>query len=70
MNSLNDSTMRDHAPVAMLALDDDTAMQETAYLLRNPHNARHLLASIAQLDAGQRVAKTLAELDALAQTPQ
>jgi len=48
-------------------LDDYTSMQETAYLLRNPHNARHLLQSIAQLEAGQQVSKTLDELDALAQ---
>jgi len=56
-----------HEPVVMLSLDDYTSMQETAYLLRNPHNAQRLLASIAQLDAGQTVNKALDELDALAQ---
>jgi len=56
-----------HAPVVMLSLDDYRAMEETAYLLRNPHNARHLLQSIAQIEAGQAVGKTLAELDAMAQ---
>jgi len=59
-----------HTPVVMLSLDDYTSMQETAYLLRNPHNAQRLLASIAQLEAGQRVTKTLDELDALAQAAQ
>jgi len=56
-----------HEPVVMLSLDDYTSMQETAYLLRNPHNAQRLLASIAQLDAGQTVSKARDELDALAQ---
>ena len=53
----------DHAPliitrngeqsVVMLSLDDYTALEETAYLLRAPANARRLLASMAQLNAGQ-----------------
>jgi len=55
-----------HAPVVMLSLDDYTAMQETAYLLRNPHNAQRLLGAIAQLESGQHVSKTLDELDVMA----
>jgi len=42
-------------------------MEETAYLLRNPCNARRLLQSIAQIDARQIVRKTIAELEAMAQ---
>jgi|GEM_PF-2649753 len=56
-----------HTPVAKLALSDCKSMQETAYLLRNPHNARHLLQSIAQIDAGQVRGKTMTELDTMAQ---
>ena len=41
--------------VVMLSLDDYKALEEAAYLLRTPTNARRLLASIAQLDAGSGV---------------
>ncbi|MCP4697432.1 MAG: type II toxin-antitoxin system prevent-host-death family antitoxin [Gammaproteobacteria bacterium] len=53
----------DHAPViitrkrkpqvVMISLDDYQSMEETAYLLRSPANARHLLESIAELEAGK-----------------
>jgi len=45
--------------VVMLSLDDYKALEETAYLLRTPSNARRLLASIAQLNAGQVVEREL-----------
>jgi antitoxin YefM len=45
--------------VVMLSLDDYKALEETAYLLRTPSNARRLLASIAQLNAGQAVEREL-----------
>jgi antitoxin YefM len=38
--------------VVMLSLEDYNALQETAYLLRTPANAKRLLTSIAQLNAG------------------
>jgi antitoxin YefM len=38
--------------VVMMSLDDYNAMEETAYLLRNPKNAKRLLESIAQLEKG------------------
>jgi len=60
-------TRSNRPAVVMLSLDDYKAMEETAYLLRNPHNARHLLQSITQLDSGQVINKTFAELEALAQ---
>ena len=47
--------------VVMMALDDYKALEETAYLLRSPRNARRLLESIATLEAGQGKAKSLAE---------
>ena len=47
--------------VVMMSLDDYKALEETAYLLRNPRNARRLLASIAQLEEGGGTERTLAE---------
>ncbi|OUE39301.1 antitoxin [Billgrantia desiderata SP1] len=53
----------DHAPViithskadsvVMMSLEDYEALQETAYLLHSPMNARRLLESIAQLEDDQ-----------------
>ncbi|WP_006912182.1 type II toxin-antitoxin system prevent-host-death family antitoxin [Salinisphaera shabanensis] len=41
--------------VVMMSLEDYEALQETAYLLRAPRNARRLLESVAELerDGGQ-----------------
>ncbi|HET6610378.1 MAG TPA: type II toxin-antitoxin system prevent-host-death family antitoxin [Kofleriaceae bacterium] len=39
-------------PVVMVALDDYESLKETAYLLKNPANARRLLASIDRLEQG------------------
>lgn len=47
--------------VVMLSLEDDKALEETAYLLRTPSNARRLLSAVAQLNAGQGVERKLAE---------
>ncbi len=41
--------------VVMLSLEDYKALEETAYLLRSPANARRLLSAVAQLAAGQGV---------------
>jgi antitoxin YefM len=43
---------RDQA-VVMVSLEDYKAMEETAYLMRSPANARRLLTSIRQLESGQ-----------------
>jgi len=45
--------------VVMLSLEDYKALEETAYLLRSPANVKRLLASVAQLDAGGGVERTL-----------
>ncbi|MDD5298755.1 MAG: type II toxin-antitoxin system prevent-host-death family antitoxin [Rhodocyclaceae bacterium] len=47
--------------VVMLSLEDYKALEETAYLLRTPVNARRLLSAVAQLNAGKGVERTLAE---------
>ena len=45
--------------VVMLSLEDYNALEETAYLLRTPSNAKRLLAAAAQLNAGKGVARKL-----------
>lgn len=47
--------------VVMLSLEDFQALEETAYLLRNPVNAKRLLSATAQLDSGKGVARKLAK---------
>ena len=47
--------------VVMLSLEDYKALEETAYLLRTPENARHILAAAAQLNAGTGVERELTE---------
>ena len=38
--------------VVMLSLEDYNALEETAYLLRSPHNAKRLIAAIENLENG------------------
>ena len=52
---------RDQA-VVMLSLDDYESLQETAYLLRSPANAKRLIASIESLNAGDTVRKSIKDL--------
>ena len=40
-------------PVVMLSLEDYKALEETAYLLRTPANAKRLLSATTQLNAGK-----------------
>jgi antitoxin YefM len=47
--------------VVMLSLEDYTALEETAYLLRSPVNARRLLSAIGQLNAGKGVERELTQ---------
>jgi len=47
--------------VVLLSLEDFKALEETAYLLRSPANARRLLAAVEQLAQGSGQAR---ELDA------
>lgn len=62
----------DHAPViitrnrdqavVMMSLADYESLQETAYLLRSPANARRLLESISELEGNGGAHKSLSEL--------
>ena len=66
-----DKVCDDHAPVVitrksarsvvLMSLEDYQALEETAYLLRSPKNARRLLESIAELESGGGEAKELVE---------
>lgn len=47
--------------VVMLSLEDFKALEETAYLLRSPANARRLLSATAQLADGKGVERKLAK---------
>jgi antitoxin YefM len=47
--------------VVMLSLDDFKALEETAYLLRSPSNARRLLDAIDSLEFGQGQERCLLE---------
>ena len=47
--------------VVMLSLEDFQALEETAYLLRSPANAKRLLSAAAQLTAGEGVEKELTQ---------
>ena len=45
--------------VVMLSLEDYNSLEETAYLLRTPANAKRLLTAVAQLNAGKGVERKL-----------
>ena len=47
--------------VVMMSLEDFKSLEETAYLLRSPKNAKRLLESQAALEAGKGKARSLAK---------
>lgn len=47
--------------VVMLSLEDYNALEETAYLLRSPRNARRLLEGIGSLEEGRGRERDLTE---------
>lgn len=53
-------------PVVILSLEDYESLDETAYLMRNPHNAERLRESLQQAEEGKTVSKTMEELEELA----
>lgn len=52
-------TRKSAKPVIMMSLDDYEALEETAYLLRSPQNARQLIESIIELEAGRGTEREL-----------
>jgi antitoxin YefM len=54
-------TRKNQRSVVMISLEDYEALEETAYLLRSPKNARRLLESIAELESGGGVERELIE---------
>jgi antitoxin YefM len=48
-------------PVVIVSLGEYESLKETAYLLRSPANARRLLSSIEELEAGRGIARDLIE---------
>ena len=67
--STRDRVCNDHSPViitrnrdqsvVMLSLEDFEALEETAYLLRSPANAKRLLDSIHSLENGQGITRSI-----------
>jgi antitoxin YefM len=67
-----DKVNDDHAPVlitrqqgkpaVLMSLEDFSAWEETAYLLRSPENARRLKGAIDKLNQGQGIARDASDL--------
>ncbi len=66
-----DQVCNDHAPVVitrkgqgsvvLISMDDYQALEETAYLLRSPKNARRLIQAVVELEEGKGLVKELIE---------
>ena len=54
-------TRKNEGAVVMLSLEDYESLEETTYLLRSPNNLKRLVESIAQLEQGKGLEKTLQE---------
>ena len=54
-------TRSGEASVVMLSLEDYKSLEETAYLLRSPKNARRLIEAIAELERGGGKQRELAD---------
>lgn len=52
-------TRKREQSVVMLSLADYEALEETAYLLQSPANAKRLMAAREALDAGKGVRRTI-----------
>jgi antitoxin YefM len=69
LKAVMDKVVADRAPVAitrqrgegvvMISQSEWNSIEETLYLLQSPANARELLASIAELDAGEGTEREL-----------
>ena len=54
-------TRKSEGAIVMLSLDDYESLEETAYLLRSPNNAKRLVESITQLEEGKGLEMALQE---------
>ena len=54
-------TRKASQPVVMMSLEDFEALEETAYLLKSPQNARRLLESVAELKMGKGTERDLVD---------
>lgn len=54
-------TRQKGTPCVLMSLEEYESLEETAYLLRSPANARHLMDSIAELKAGEGSERDLLE---------
>ena len=54
-------TRKNQRSVVIISLEDYESLEETAYLLRSPRNARRLLESIAELESGGGTERKLIE---------
>jgi antitoxin YefM len=54
-------TRSGEASVVLLSLQDYKSLEETAYLLRSPKNARRLIEAIAELERGGGTERELTE---------
>ena len=71
MKNIMDMTQDRHEPtvitrkqgsMVLISLEDYNSLEETAYILSNPNNAKHVLSSIAELRAGKVQERELVEL--------
>jgi antitoxin YefM len=56
-------TRAGHEPAVILSLEDYESMQETAYLMRSPANARRLLDAVERLEHGKGDEHELVDAD-------
>ena len=71
--STMDQVCEDHDPViitrnrdqavVLISLEDYESLQESAYLLRSPANARRLLESISELESGKGIQRNSSDLE-------
>jgi antitoxin YefM len=54
-------TRKTSESVVIMSLEDYEALEETAYLLRSPKNARRLIESIMQFEEGKGTERKLTE---------
>lgn len=52
---------RKHGSMVIMSLEDYNALEETAYILSNPNNAKHVLSSLAELREGKGKERELVE---------